>query len=80
MLLRSKFLPQFVEKIEKFKLSWSKQYNKMLKMRSKMLKNHKKSITINPGNPENFRDPGNFFLNFPFPGKMKIREKGKSLT
>ena len=31
MLVRSKFFPQLVEKIEKFKLSLSKQRNKMLK-------------------------------------------------
>ena len=34
----------------------------------------------NPGNPEIFRVPGNpgkFLKNFPFPGKLKIRKKGK---
>ena len=40
--MRSKFFPQFVEKIEKLKLSLSKQHNKMLKMRSEMLKTEKK--------------------------------------
>ena len=40
--MRSKLFPQFVKKIEKLKLSWSKQHNKMLKMRSKMLKIKKK--------------------------------------
>ena len=38
MLVTSKFFPQFVEKIEKLKLSLSKQYNKMLKIISEMLK------------------------------------------
>ena len=38
MLVRSKFFRQFVEKIEKLKLSLTKQHNKMLKIRSKMLK------------------------------------------
>ena len=32
MLVRSKFFSQFVEKIVKFKLSLSKQHNKMLKI------------------------------------------------
>ena len=64
MLVRSKFFPQFLEKIEKLKLSLSKQRNKMLKMRSEMLKTRKKAKfpgnLPNPGNPEDFRDPGNF--------------------
>ena len=38
MLARSKFFPQFIEKIEKLKLSLSKQQNEMLKIRSEMLK------------------------------------------
>ena len=46
MLVRSKFFSQFVETIEKFKLSLSKQHNKMLKMRSEMLKTKKKSKII----------------------------------
>ena len=41
MLVRSKFFSQSVEKIEKLKLSLSKQHNKMLKIRSEMLKNDK---------------------------------------
>ena len=43
MLVRSKFFPELVEKIEKLKLNLSKQHNKMLKMKSEMLKNHKKA-------------------------------------
>ena len=40
MLVRSKFFSQFVEKIEKLELpvSESKQHNKMLKIKSEMLK------------------------------------------
>ena len=63
----------------------------MLKIRLEMLKSRKNSKTIkleknsqknfpNPGNSEDFQDPGipgNFFKNFLFPGKLKIREKGK---
>ena len=43
MLVRSNFFPQSVKKIEKLKLSLSKQRNKMLKMRSEMLKTRKKA-------------------------------------
>ena len=43
MLVRSKFFPQFVKKIEKLELSLSKQRNKMLKMRSEMMKTRKKN-------------------------------------
>ena len=88
MLVRSKFSSQFVEKSEKLKLSLSKQCNKMLKIRFEMLKIRKNGKIIkleknsreNFPNPEDFRDPGipgNFFENSPFPGKLKIREKGK---
>ena len=42
MLVRSKFILQFVEKMEKLKLSLSKQHNKMLKIISEMLKIRKK--------------------------------------
>ena len=42
MLVRSKIFPHSGEKIEKLKLSLSKQRNKMLKMRSDMLKTRKK--------------------------------------
>ena len=38
MFARSKFFSRFVEKIEKLELSLSKQHNKMLKIRSEMLK------------------------------------------
>ena len=75
MLERSKFFSQFLEKIEKCNLSLSRQQNKMLKMRSEMLKTRKKkqnneagknfSVKFlgnfsNPRNPEDFRDPGSF--------------------
>ena len=42
MLVRSEFFSQFVEKIEKFKVSLSKQHNKLLKMRSEMMNTGKK--------------------------------------
>ena len=64
MLVRSKFFPQFVEKIEQLKLSLSKQRNKMLKMRSEMLKTKKKGKIIKLEKnyreifPEIFRIPG----------------------
>ena len=48
-VMRSKFFPHFLEKIEKFKLSLSKQHKKMLKMISEMRKNQKKSIEIKLG-------------------------------
>ena len=73
MLVRSKLFPRFVEKIEKLKLSLSKQRNKMLKMRSEMLKTRKKAKQSSPG-----KFLGNFFEHFPFCGKLKIREKGTS--
>ena len=75
MLVRSKFFSQFVEKIEKFELSLSKQHNQMLKIRSEMLKIIKNvkmiklgkiprktfpKITRIPKIPEDFRDPGIF--------------------
>ena len=43
MLVKSKFFLQIVEKIKKLKLSLSKQQNKMLKLKSEMLKNRKKA-------------------------------------
>ena len=73
MLVRSKFVPQFVEKIEKFKLSLSKQHNKMLKMRSEMLKSRKKKAK----QLSSRKITGKFFENFPFPGKLKFGKKGK---
>ena len=83
MLATSKYFPQFVEKIEKLKLSLFKQRNKMLKMRSEMLKTGK-SKTIEFGKKsrgfsgyrEFTRIPGKFFENFSFPGKLKNRERG----
>ena len=83
MLVRSKFFPQFVEKVEKLEPSLSKQHNKMLKTSYEMLKIRKNGKIIelgkitrnfpNPGNPVDFQDPDNFS----FPGKSKIREKRK---
>ena len=60
MLVRLlKVFPQFVEKIEKLKLSLSKQRNKMLKMKSEMLKTRKKAKQSSSGNfPGNFQNPG----------------------
>ena len=58
-----KFFSQSVEKIEKLKPSSSKKHNKMLKIRSEMLKKNGKVIKFeknsweNFPNPENFRDP-----------------------
>ena len=49
MLVRLKFFSQFVEKLEKLKLSLSKQHNKMLKIRSKMLKIEKNVTMIKLG-------------------------------
>ena len=46
MLLRSKFFSQYVEKMEKLKLSLSKQHNKMLKNISEMLKIRKNAKII----------------------------------
>ena len=59
MLVKSKFFPQFVKKIEKLKLSLSKHHNKMLKMRSEMLKNRKKGQTAKLGKfyQKNFLNP-----------------------
>ena len=73
MLLKSKNFPQFVKNIEKLKLSLSKQHNKMLKIRSEMLKTRKKGKTVKlekfslknfprisqiPGIPRIFKTPG----------------------
>ena len=78
MLVGLKIFPQFVEKIEKLKLSLSKQRNKMLKMKSEMLKTRKKAKQSSSGNfpgnfpnPEDFRDPGKNFPGFSgIPGKI----------
>ena len=93
MLVRSKFFSQFVEKIEKLKLSLSKQHNKMQKVRSEMLKIRKKWQNNHarenyPGNiPRNFSNSGNpeDFLIPGFPGKFfenfpfpkKLKIRGK---
>ena len=69
MLVRSTFSPQLVEKIEKLKLSLSKKRNKMLKIRSEMLKTRKKAKQSLSGK---------FFLrNFPNPGNLKEFRFGK---
>ena len=71
MLVRSKIFPQFVEKIEKLKLYLSKQRNKMLKIRSEMLKTRKKGKTIKPSG----KIPGNFSREFPeFRGFLGSRD------
>ena len=56
MLVRSKFFPQIVKKIEKLKLSLSKQHKNMPKIRSEMLKIKKndKIIKIGKITRENF--------------------------
>ena len=94
MFRKSKFFPQFLEKIEKLKLSLSKHHNKMLKIGSEKLKIRKTGKTIKlvknssetsriPEIPRIFGIPkfpgipGNFFENFSFPGKLKIRGKAK---
>ena len=63
MLVSSKIFPQVVNKIEKLKLSLSKQRNKALKMRFEMLKTRKKGKAIKLGKtsrkiyPEIYRIP-----------------------
>ena len=56
MLVRSKFFFQLVEKMKKFKVSWSKQLNEMLKIKSEMLKIRKnvKIIKLEKISSENF--------------------------
>ena len=58
MLVRSKFCLQFVEKMEKLKLSLSKQHSKMLKIKSEMLKIRKnvKIIKLEKISRKNFRE------------------------
>ena len=87
MLVRSNIFPQFVEKVEKLKLvSLTKQRNIMRKKKSEMLKTRKKGKTIRLGKNCRKIFPGtrkiseisrDFFENFPFPGKLKTRQKGK---
>ena len=84
MLVRSKLFLQFVKKIEKLKLSLSRQHNKMLKTRFQTLKIRKNDtiIKLEKNSRKNFSNPGipaNFLENFPFTGNLKIREKGKTL-
>ena len=83
MFVRSNFFPQFVEKMEKLQLNLSKQHNKMLKIKSEMLKIRKnvKIIKFEKISCKNFAGiPEKLFKNFPFSGLLKIREKGKPLT
>ena len=85
MLGRSKCFSQFVEKIEKLKLglSLSKQHNKMLKIKSEMLKNIKNVKMIKLGKISRKNFPGiSRIPEIPriFPGisgNLKIREKEK---
>ena len=76
MLVRSKNFSQFVEKIEEMKSSFSKQQNKMRKLRSEMLKIRKNDKIIKL-EKNSWKFAGNCYENFPFPGKLKIRKKGK---
>ena len=92
MLVRLKFFPEIVTKIESLRLSLSKQYNKMLKIRFGMLKIRKNGEIIKLGKISRkfsesrgfsgswkfFGILENFFENLLFCGKLKIREKGKS--
>ena len=70
--------------MEKLKLSLSKQHNKMLKIKSEMLKIRKNVniIKLEKFSHEHFWEfpgtPEKFFENFAFPGWLKIREKGKA--
>ena len=66
MLVRSKFFLQFVAKMEKLKLSLSKQHNKMLKIISEMLKIRKNVKIIKL--EKIFRDFGDFPRFREFPG------------
>ena len=74
MLVKSEFFLQFVEKMEKLKLSLSKQHYKMLKFKSEMpkIKKNVKIIKLKKFSGEKFREftdiPGNFFENFLFFG------------
>ena len=83
MLVRSNFFLQFVEKTEKLRLSLSKQHNKMLKIKSEMLKIRKKcqNSQVRKYFPQKFWEfpeiPEKFFKNFSFPGQLQIQEKGK---
>ena len=93
MLVRSKLFSQFVEKIEKLELSLSKQHNKMLKIRSEMLKiinNDQAREKFSREFPESRAIsgtrkfpgiipgiPGKFLHKFSFSRKLKIRKIGK---
>ena len=71
MLVRSKFFLQFVKNLEKLKPSLSKQPNKMLKMKSEMLKIGKnvKIIKLEKIYRKSRRFLGfREFENFQFPG------------
>ena len=58
MLVRSNFFPQFVKKIERLKLSLSKQRNKMLKIRFESLKIRKSDKIIEIGKTPRENVPG----------------------
>ena len=83
MLVRSKFFLQFVEKMEKLQLSLPIQHNKMLKIKSEILKIRKyvKINKLEKISRENFREfpeiSENLFQIFPFLGSLKIQAKGK---
>ena len=76
MLVRSKIVPQFVEKIKELKPNLSKQHNEMLKIKSEMLKIRKIGEIIKleknfPGIsriPRIFGIPGIFLKIFRFAG------------
>ena len=80
MLVRCKFFPQFVAKIERLNLSLSKQHNNMLKIRFEMLK-IKRIWQIKPARE---KISGKFLDCRESRGfsrsrleKLKIRDKGK---
>ena len=80
ILKKSKPFLQFVEKMEKLKRGLSKQHHKMLKIKSEMLKIRKNVKIIKLEKIFRIYFPRiseKCFENFPFPGLLKIREKGK---
>ena len=82
-----------MEKIEKLELSLSKQHNKMLKIKSEMLKIIKNVKMIKLGKVSRKKFPAKFFREFPesrgflrsrefsgIPGKLKILDKRETLA
>ena len=72
MLVSSKLFLEFVEKMEKLKLTVAKQHNKMLRIKSEMLKIRKNVKIIKLGKiyRENFREFPNISLKISrFPGR-----------